>query len=56
MVFSTAAAVGLEMSSYAVEEGSGPAEVCVVSSADLDKSVEVELTTMEGSAGKSKAS
>ena len=55
-IFLTAAVVGLEMSSYTVEEGSGTVQVCVVSSPELDKSVEIELKTVEGSAGNVKSS
>ena len=40
------------MESYVVEESSGAVEVCVISSPELDKSVEIELATVEGSAGK----
>lgn len=39
-----------------VEEGSGTVQVCVVSSPELDKSVEIELKTVEGSAGNVKSS
>ena len=49
-----AASVGLEMGSYAVDEGSGPVEVCMVSSPELHKLVEVELVTVKHSAGESK--
>ena len=51
----TAAVVGLEMSSYTVVEGGGTVQVCVVSSPELAKAVEIELVTMEDSAGKSRA-
>ena len=43
------------MSSYTVVEGGGTVQVCVVSSPELAKAVEIELVTMEDSAGKSRA-
>lgn len=38
------------MSAYTVEEGSGAAEVCVLSSPELDRAVMVEVTTEDNSA------
>lgn len=42
--------MGLEMAEYSVQEGGGSAEVCVVSSPELDRTVSVGLTTEDGSA------
>lgn len=38
------------MAGYSVQEGGGSAEVCVVSSPELDRTVSVGLTTEDGSA------
>ena len=40
------------MSSYSVDEVSATAEVCVVASPQLAKSVKIDFITVKGSAGK----
>lgn len=43
--------IGLELTSYTVDENDGPIEVCArLVSGDLEKSVEVQLTTSDDSA------
>ena len=48
--FHKGAGVGLEKSEYTIKEGDGSVDVCVISSAELDRTVFFVVTTENGTA------